>query len=122
MEKHKKKKENKKHLIKSNLSISNIDSDLNELKNQITDILKPLKSKTNTKIQVNQKFIKFDECQISELKPLKFKQKTNNETNFTNLKKPIKRKRTEEGFTVYNEEELNIGKGGNTSKCPFDCY
>ena len=31
------------------------------------------------------------------------------------------RKRTEEGFLVYTEEELGIGKGGNTEDCPFDC-
>ena len=31
------------------------------------------------------------------------------------------RKRTEEGFKIYNLEELNIGKGGETEDCPFDC-
>jgi len=32
------------------------------------------------------------------------------------------RKRTEEGFTIYSEEELGLGKkGGNTDLCPFDC-
>lgn len=28
---------------------------------------------------------------------------------------------TEEGYKIYTPEELNIGKGGNTSECPFDC-
>lgn len=30
-------------------------------------------------------------------------------------------RKTEEGFNIYTEEELNIGKGGNTADCPFDC-
>jgi hypothetical protein len=28
---------------------------------------------------------------------------------------------TEEGWRVYTPEELNIGKGGDTNLCPFDC-
>lgn len=36
-------------------------------------------------------------------------------------KKQEIRKRTEEGFLIYNQEELNIGKGGDTELCPFDC-
>jgi hypothetical protein len=31
------------------------------------------------------------------------------------------RKMTEDGFKVYTEEELGIGKGGDTEDCPFDC-
>lgn len=32
------------------------------------------------------------------------------------------KKRTEEGFRVYSEEELGLGrKGGDTAQCPFDC-
>eukprot|EP00887_Chlorella_sp_A99_P002217 scaffold21.g2217.t1 len=32
------------------------------------------------------------------------------------------RKRTEEGFAIYSEEELGFGKkGGDTPLCPFDC-
>ncbi len=27
----------------------------------------------------------------------------------------------EEGLPVYSTEELNIGTGGNTDQCPFDC-
>ncbi|KAF4723911.1 hypothetical protein FOZ63_008614, partial [Perkinsus olseni] len=32
------------------------------------------------------------------------------------------RKRTEEGYKIYTEEELKIGQGGNTPDCPFDCW
>ncbi len=28
---------------------------------------------------------------------------------------------TEEGWKIYTPEELNIGKGGDTELCPFDC-
>ena len=28
---------------------------------------------------------------------------------------------TEEGYRIYTTDELNIGKGGNTDDCPFDC-
>ena len=31
------------------------------------------------------------------------------------------RKFTEEGWPIYTEEELKIGKGGDTALCPFDC-
>ena len=35
------------------------------------------------------------------------------------------RKRTEEGFAIYTEDELGLGpgsgKGGDTDLCPFDC-
>jgi hypothetical protein len=29
--------------------------------------------------------------------------------------------KTEGGIKIYSEEELNIGKGGNTKLCPIDC-
>lgn len=28
---------------------------------------------------------------------------------------------TAEGFRIYTAEELNVGKGGSTAECPFDC-
>lgn len=32
------------------------------------------------------------------------------------------RKKTEEGWNIYSEEELMMNKrGGNTELCPFDC-
>lgn len=31
-------------------------------------------------------------------------------------------RRTEEGYAIYDEEELGLAKyGGNTPLCPFDC-
>lgn len=37
----------------------------------------------------------------------------------TNKKDGIKR--TEEGYKIYTVDELNIGLGGDTKDCPFDC-
>ena len=37
------------------------------------------------------------------------------------MKSGHNRKYTEEGWPIYTEEELNIGKGGETADCPFDC-
>ncbi|WFD25460.1 hypothetical protein MNAN1_000420 [Malassezia nana] len=31
------------------------------------------------------------------------------------------RKRTEEGFRIFTEEELRLNEGGGTPLCPFDC-
>ncbi|CAD8112274.1 unnamed protein product [Paramecium sonneborni] len=42
-------------------------------------------------------------------------------TKHTNIQQQSKPKYTEEGYKVYNTDELKIGKGGNTDKCPFDC-
>jgi len=33
----------------------------------------------------------------------------------------IVRKRTEEGFRIYKEDELHMNRGGKTALCPFDC-
>jgi hypothetical protein len=41
--------------------------------------------------------------------------------DFAQMRGPQKRKKTTEGFHIYTVEELNIGKGGNTDLCPFDC-
>mmetsp|Transcript_38584 Transcript_38584/g.46675 ORF Transcript_38584/g.46675 Transcript_38584/m.46675 type:complete len:155 (+) Transcript_38584:281-745(+) len=33
-----------------------------------------------------------------------------------------KRKKTDDGFLIYSVEEMNVGKGGDTPDCPFDCW
>ncbi|KAG4305806.1 hypothetical protein PORY_000716, partial [Pneumocystis oryctolagi] len=92
-----------------------------KLKDQITDILKPLKSKPNANIQINQNSTNFNTYQISKSKSQIEHQEKNNNTNSINLKKSIKHKKTEEGFTIYSEKELKIGRGKDTPECPFDC-
>lgn len=39
------------------------------------------------------------------------------------MKDEIKEKRrvTKDGYKIYSLEELNVGKGGDTEDCPFDC-
>jgi hypothetical protein len=32
-----------------------------------------------------------------------------------------KRKYMQDGLPIYSLEELNVGKGGDTAECPFDC-
>ena len=36
-------------------------------------------------------------------------------------KKQKARKRTEEGYRIFHEDELKINRGGGTPLCPFDC-
>ena len=31
------------------------------------------------------------------------------------------RRSTTDGYKVYTEDELKLGKGGDTDLCPFDC-
>lgn len=31
------------------------------------------------------------------------------------------RRKTDDGYTIYKEDELNLGIGGDTGECPFDC-
>jgi hypothetical protein len=38
-----------------------------------------------------------------------------------NITEDKSEKRTKDGLKIYTEEELNIGNGGNTNKCPIDC-
>ncbi|KNC98606.1 uncharacterized protein SPPG_06287 [Spizellomyces punctatus DAOM BR117] len=32
------------------------------------------------------------------------------------------KRRTEDGYSLFTTEELNIGKGGDTPQCPFECW
>ena len=60
------------------------------------------------------------------------KTESNDKKNNEKLKKKISKekagnnqnkraKHTDDGLKIYNEDDLNIGKGGNTPECPFDC-
>jgi hypothetical protein len=42
--------------------------------------------------------------------------------DFADSRGKSKRRRTEDGLLIYSAEELNVGKGGNTDDCPFDCW
>jgi hypothetical protein len=42
--------------------------------------------------------------------------------DFADSRGKNKRRRTEDGLLIYSAEELNVGKGGDTDDCPFDCW
>ncbi|CAG8535213.1 12512_t:CDS:2 [Acaulospora morrowiae] len=45
----------------------------------------------------------------------------NDDDGFSDSRGTKIRKSTEDGFAIYNANELNIGNGGDTPLCPFDC-
>ena len=49
------------------------------------------------------------------------KQVSNLDDNLFELRKSTIRRTTEEGWPVYDVDELHMGKGGFTDKCPFEC-
>ncbi|KDP34119.1 hypothetical protein JCGZ_07690 [Jatropha curcas] len=88
--------------------------------NEIDEIFSGKKRKKPEK----EKNVKANENETEEPKLLKKKKKSkeDKEGRFTNLpSKP--RKKTEDGLTVYTEEELGISNSnaGGTPLCPFDC-
>ncbi|KTW29196.1 hypothetical protein T552_01152 [Pneumocystis carinii B80] len=103
------------------LSIFKLTIYIDKLKNEINDILKPLKSKSNIKSEDKQKSIKLNTYELFGSKSQINLKRKNEEVDFINLKGSTKHRKTEEGFTIYNEEELDIGKGKDTPMCPFDC-
>ena len=44
----------------------------------------------------------------------------NNEDGFANIRNEPRSRKIVDGLPVYTEEDLNIGKGGNTPLCPFE--
>ena len=71
--------------------------------------LKPKKKKTELK---EEKVIESKEA-VKKKKKVKKKDKKKEQSKIT--------KRTEDGYKIYKLEDLNLGKGGNTPDCPFDC-
>eukprot|EP00919_Chromeraceae_sp_WS-2016_P063487 GHVR01150123.1.p1 GENE.GHVR01150123.1~~GHVR01150123.1.p1 ORF type:complete len:150 (+),score=45.65 GHVR01150123.1:34-450(+) len=87
-------------------------------------------------------FVEISSKKKSDKTPTHTTSKSNNNTTFNNNKtKNIRniskkktsfdedmglltseRKQTDDKLPVYSMEELNIGKGGDTSSCPFDCW
>jgi len=55
-------------------------------------------------------------------KPKKFKKSNKQPTDFEDSRGSGDRRKTEEGWSVYKEDELGLnGEGGDTPLCPFDC-
>ncbi|KAK9765179.1 hypothetical protein K7432_006692 [Basidiobolus ranarum] len=47
--------------------------------------------------------------------------RVNDDDGFSDSRGKQGRKTTEEGYPVFDSSELNIGTGGDTEDCPFDC-
>lgn len=45
---------------------------------------------------------------------------SDNDDGFASLREPAKMRRRVGGLSVYTEDDLNIGKGGDTPLCPFE--
>lgn len=43
------------------------------------------------------------------------------EENWADSRGKMPRKKTDDGFNIYSQDELRIGLGGDTADCPFDC-
>ncbi|KAI5192458.1 hypothetical protein NEMIN01_2022 [Nematocida minor] len=58
-----------------------------------------------------------------ERKKTSTKEKTKKEMHYDIRGKEVKAQATytEDGYKIYTEQELNIGKGGQTENCPIDC-
>ncbi|KAI0824278.1 hypothetical protein BC628DRAFT_460065 [Trametes gibbosa] len=59
---------------------------------------------------------------VSVTKPAKIKKTREDEDRFKDSRGTGPRRKTEEGFSIYKENELGITEqGGDTPLCPFDC-
>ncbi|KAI0778072.1 hypothetical protein BD413DRAFT_489676 [Trametes elegans] len=65
---------------------------------------------------------KADKTATGAAKPKKPKQAREEEERFKDSRGTGPRRKTEEGFSIYKEDELGIShEGGDTPLCPFDC-
>ena len=91
--------------------------------NEIDDILSGKKRKKPEQIKADKANVNGEEKPKSKKKKKKKKKsKEDEERRFTDP--PSKsRKKTEDGFSIYTEDELgfNNSSGGGTPLCPFDC-
>ncbi|CDU18081.1 hypothetical protein YYC_04606 [Plasmodium yoelii 17X] len=107
----KKKKKNK--IKKKN---EKIQKEISEAKSNIDDIFNNIKVKDkNVKINETGKIKKNN----SEKKGTSSKIKKKKETYES--KKNSNRLHTPDGLPIYSMEELNMGRGGYTKDCPFEC-
>ncbi|XP_011009707.1 PREDICTED: uncharacterized protein C6G9.01c [Populus euphratica] len=89
--------------------------------NEIDDIFSGKKRKKPEQIKADKANVNGEEKPKS-MKKKKKKSKEDEERRFTDP--PSKsRMKTEDGFSIYTEEELgfNNSSGGGTPLCPFDC-
>ncbi|BDA45706.1 Uncharacterized protein C6G9.01c at C-terminar half [Coccomyxa sp. Obi] len=60
-------------------------------------------------------------AEVPGKKPAKRKQAVGNKDDIFGTGSGKDRRKTADGLTLYTEDELNFGKGGDTPLCPFDC-
>ena len=90
--------------------------------NEIDDIFSGKKRKKPEQIKADKANVNGEEKPKSMKKKKKKNSKEDEERRFTDP--PSKsRKKTEDGFSIYTEDELgfNNSSGGGTPLCPFDC-
>ncbi|CAL8470713.1 g10255 [Coccomyxa elongata] len=60
-------------------------------------------------------------AEVPGKKPAKRKKAVGNKDDIFGTGSGKARRKTADGLTLYTEDELNTGKGGDTPLCPFDC-
>ncbi|KAF5153413.1 hypothetical protein TpMuguga_01g02540 [Theileria parva strain Muguga] len=104
------------------------EKDLERNKNKLNDIFKTLKTNkeggdSKGKIASKDKLAKVKNTKINKLNESLHKKKIKakkEEYSSNHITQNIRR-RTIDNLPIYTMEELNIGKGGDTELCPFDC-
>ncbi len=60
--------------------------------------------------------------QVTEISTKKkIQPKIDHDDGFADSRGSNSRRKTDDGYAIYSVQELNIGKGGDTEDCPFDC-
>ncbi|CAD2091531.1 conserved protein, unknown function [Plasmodium vinckei lentum] len=108
------KKKNRNKIKKKN---EKIQKEISEAKSNIDDIFNNIKAKDkNVKINETGK-IKKNNSEKKGSYPNKIKKKKETDGS----KKNTNRLHTPDGLPIYTMEELNMGRGGYTKDCPFEC-
>lgn len=108
------KKEKQKKKTKEQINKQR-QKEVSEAKSNVEEIFSKIHSKGKNKSTDEGK-------KASSVKDTEKKKKKKNKKKMDTFKNEAKsRKYTPDGLPIYTMEELNIGKGGNTDLCPFDC-
>lgn len=114
------KKEQKKSKRDASTSLSEYKSG----KSKLDEIFKSLKGKTtpsNSSDKEGRKDKEEHKATSKGAESVRKKHKSHKEEYTSISASGETRRRTEDNLPIYTVEELNIGKGGNTDECPFDC-
>lgn len=139
-----KRKKTKEKSLKDSESVKDVSKDIDDIFSIKKPVVAPA-GKTEKRIQKLAKLqatvtsaegnlaIIQSQVQVSKSKKLHQSPQTERDDDFADIRGTKKRihvmilatnssgKRTADGFTIYNEDELKMGQGGDTPLCPFDC-